>query len=116
MCCNDDFKANDGKSRSNECPAFNPAPEWADDTRGENIVTTTARHCGSETGEDHSQEVAGDTCENSHVGICRDTKCYPFRVKRIEGYSPAYCRSYEGGDVEEERVSHTDIAHQPRCL
>ena len=32
-------------------------------------------------------------------------------VERVEADSPADCRSYEGGDVEEERICHTDIAH-----
>ena len=116
MCSDDDFKTDDRKRRSNKRPAFNPAPEWANDSRSEDIIAPATRHRSCKTREDHSQEVAGDTCEYCHVGIGRDTECLPFRVKRIESNSPTYCCSYKGGDVEEERVSHTDITHQPRRL
>src|SRR2546421_9513721 len=107
----DNFKADDGECRSNQRPAFKPAPEWTDDTGGEDVVATATWHGSRQTGEDQTQEEAGDACKNGHQGICRDTECLPLWEKCVEDDSPAYRRSYEGRDVEEECVGHTDITH-----
>ena len=113
-----DLEGDDQDRRDHERPRLHPAEERMDDAAREHVVAAGARHHGGERREDQRQHGAEEARDDRGPGVLRDAAELPHGHERegVEDRIERQSDADERGDVEEERVRHAHVAHEPRGL